>query len=310
MSEHTGYPGAPPGWYPDPAGGPGQRWWDGYAWTEATVLPDRPPPPPTWSAAPPPVGPPVQVAPWAVATERLTTHTTGGLVDSELRMERIARVAVAVPAACAIVNVVVDRLNSDRWLAFGHQFRVIWHDAQNHVTPPPYHGPSGYSPVNLLAGLVDPRRRRRGAGLAAPRRLSGPLPGLPLPAIAGLGRGVLVRAHREPVDPVPGRQELPSPGDAHRRRVLHWWLAWLVGQFVGSAAAFAGMFSSGTAAGALDPGRRGRPGRDRLGPGHRDGRRRVPPGRHVRPGVIAHHAPDARRALRRGPGGANSICSP
>lgn len=154
MSEHTGYPGAPPGWYPDPAGGPGQRWWDGYAWTEATVLPDRPPPPPTWSAAPPPVGPPVQVAPWAVATERLTTHTTGGLVDSELRMERIARVAVAVPAACAIVNVVVDRLNSDRWLAFGHQFRVIWHDAQNHVTPPPYHGPSGYSPVNLLAGLV------------------------------------------------------------------------------------------------------------------------------------------------------------
>ena len=39
MSEHSGYPGAPPGWYPDPAGGPGQRWWNGYAWTEATVLP-------------------------------------------------------------------------------------------------------------------------------------------------------------------------------------------------------------------------------------------------------------------------------
>jgi hypothetical protein len=42
----SGYPGAPPGWYADPAGGPGQRWWDGYAWTEATVLPNVPPPPP------------------------------------------------------------------------------------------------------------------------------------------------------------------------------------------------------------------------------------------------------------------------
>ena len=45
-----GYPGAPPGWYPDPAGGPGLRWWDGYAWTDTTVLPERPPPPP-WATS-------------------------------------------------------------------------------------------------------------------------------------------------------------------------------------------------------------------------------------------------------------------
>jgi len=25
--------GAPPGWHPDPFGGPGLRWWDGTAWT-------------------------------------------------------------------------------------------------------------------------------------------------------------------------------------------------------------------------------------------------------------------------------------
>jgi hypothetical protein len=27
---------APPGWYTDPAGRPGTRWWDGYRWTEHT----------------------------------------------------------------------------------------------------------------------------------------------------------------------------------------------------------------------------------------------------------------------------------
>jgi uncharacterized RDD family membrane protein YckC len=29
----------PEGWYPDPAGGPGRRWWDGGRWTEYTDLP-------------------------------------------------------------------------------------------------------------------------------------------------------------------------------------------------------------------------------------------------------------------------------
>lgn len=31
-----------PGWYPDPAGGPGRRWWDGTQWTSYTQLPERP----------------------------------------------------------------------------------------------------------------------------------------------------------------------------------------------------------------------------------------------------------------------------
>ena len=83
MSDQSGgYPGAPPGWYPDPAGGPGQRWWDGYAWTDATVLPQQPPPPP-WAAAAPPIGPPAQTAPWAVASGRLLAHTATQRVDQE-----------------------------------------------------------------------------------------------------------------------------------------------------------------------------------------------------------------------------------
>ncbi|OJX65009.1 MAG: hypothetical protein BGO95_01525 [Micrococcales bacterium 73-13] len=38
----------PPGWYPDPAGVPGQRWWDGVRWSEAraAAAPVRPPEPP------------------------------------------------------------------------------------------------------------------------------------------------------------------------------------------------------------------------------------------------------------------------
>ncbi len=48
----------PAGWYPDPAGGGGQRWWDGSAWAQQAVGPmgyRMPPPPPTatngWAAA-------------------------------------------------------------------------------------------------------------------------------------------------------------------------------------------------------------------------------------------------------------------
>lgn len=40
MTDHN--PGAastPAGWYPDPAGGPNRRWWDGTAWTENLETP-------------------------------------------------------------------------------------------------------------------------------------------------------------------------------------------------------------------------------------------------------------------------------
>jgi uncharacterized Tic20 family protein len=33
---------APPGWYPDPSGGPWQRYWTGAAWTEHTIPPQEP----------------------------------------------------------------------------------------------------------------------------------------------------------------------------------------------------------------------------------------------------------------------------
>jgi type II secretory pathway pseudopilin PulG len=40
----TGSSAAPAGWYPDPAGGGGQRYWDGAAWTEHTAAAPAPQP--------------------------------------------------------------------------------------------------------------------------------------------------------------------------------------------------------------------------------------------------------------------------
>jgi uncharacterized protein YxjI len=38
-------PPPPPGWYPDPAGSGGTRWWNGQGWTEHVQAPSAPPPP-------------------------------------------------------------------------------------------------------------------------------------------------------------------------------------------------------------------------------------------------------------------------
>jgi hypothetical protein len=54
-SRGSGPQQTPPGWYPDPQGG-GQRYWDGYQWTEHTSgVQQMPPQPPHQASGPPPV---------------------------------------------------------------------------------------------------------------------------------------------------------------------------------------------------------------------------------------------------------------
>jgi hypothetical protein len=48
-TQHPSISGSiPAGWYPDPAGGAGKRWWDGSVWTANLQEPEAPPPPPTF----------------------------------------------------------------------------------------------------------------------------------------------------------------------------------------------------------------------------------------------------------------------
>ncbi len=246
MSEHSGYPGAPPGWYPDPAGGPGQRWWNGYSWTEATILPSHPPPPP-WAAASPPTVPASQVAPWAVASERLTTYNASGLVDNELAMVPVARAAVVMPAVYYLVNLIVQRANAGQLRSIGHQFRVDWHDAQNGTTPPPYHGSGGISAVSLIVGLLAVAAvvvaciwQHRAASAA--RAL-----GIPSRRSPAWGVGSWFVPVVNLWIPYSAIRDCLPPDDPHRPRVLHWWIAWLVAASVSGAAGICALFSTGAA---------------------------------------------------------------
>jgi hypothetical protein len=247
VSEHSGYPGAPPGWYPDPAGGPGQRWWDGYAWSEATVLPQHPPPPP-WASAAAPQGPATQVAPWAVASERLGTHNTTQRVDEERSLVPVARFAVAMPAVYFLVSLILQRVNANQLRSAGHQFRIVWHDSQNGITPPPYHAPSNsLTPLGLLVGAAtvaavivaciwQHRAASAGRALGIPSRRS--------PAW-GVGSWFVPIVNLwMPYSAV--RDCLP-PDHPYRRRVLQWWIAWLLTGFLSTLAASAALFSTGTA---------------------------------------------------------------
>jgi hypothetical protein len=245
VSEDSGYPGAPPGWYPDPAGGPGQRWWDGYAWSESVVVPQQPPAPP-WAGAPPPQGPPIQAAPWAAASQRLDAHYTSGLVSSELGLAGVARISLSVPAVVGLLNLVLLRTESSRLLQIGQDFKIIWDDTQRGITPPTFTNES-ISPWFFLLGLVGAAAivvtliwQHRAASAA--RAL-----GYPTTHSPGWGVGSWFVPIVNLWFPYQAIRDCLPPGDPNRAHILQWWLAYMVGGLVGAGAFVAAFFSSGVA---------------------------------------------------------------
>jgi hypothetical protein len=245
----SGYPGAPPGWYPDPAGGPGQRWWDGYAWTEATVLPQQAPPPPAppWASAAPPQGPPAAVAPWAVAAQRLSDFNTEATVTSGLRMAPVARVAVVLPAVYYIAQLLNLRLEAANWRSFGHQFRVAYDAARAGQTAPQYHTSNLVNPLVALVGLVTVAAvivaciwQHRTA--TAARAL-----GYPARRSPAWGVGCWFVPIVNLWMPYGALRDCLPPGDPHRAHVLRWWVAWIAGTWLTIAAAFCALASTGAA---------------------------------------------------------------
>jgi uncharacterized membrane protein YgcG len=251
VSDQSGYPGAPPGWYPDPAGGPGQRWWDGYVWSEAVVVPEQPPPPP-WASSPPPAGAPLEPAPWSTASERLQTYNTSGLVASELGMAPVARVSLGLPAVTGVLLLLVVRTQSSQMLQLGQDFKVAY-DAAARGLPTPQIPNTSFSPWFFILGLVA------GAGLVVTlmwqHRAASAARALGFPATCSPAWGV--GSWFVPVVnywfPYQALRDCLPPDDPHRGLVLQWWLAFVVGGTLGFAAFIGAFFSAGVAVGLSIP---------------------------------------------------------
>jgi hypothetical protein len=188
------------------------------------------------------------VAPWAGAAERLNTSTASQRVDVERRIVPLARFAVAVPAVYFLVSLVLQRVNADQLRSAGHQFRIDFHDAQHGLTPPPYHAPSNsLAPVGLLVGVItlaavvvaciwQHRAASAGRALGIPSR-SSPAWGVGSWFVPVVNLWIPYSAVRDCL----------PPGHPHRRRVLHWWIAWLLAGFLSTVTAASALFSTGTA---------------------------------------------------------------
>lgn len=98
-SDHVTDTGAPAGWYPDPAGTGGQRYFDGAAWTEHFV----PPPPPM-----PGYGYPVGRPPWKGAQYGRPASGPGALANPGRRLgARVLDGLVLLPVLIAFSAITI-----------------------------------------------------------------------------------------------------------------------------------------------------------------------------------------------------------
>ncbi|WP_368497449.1 DUF2510 domain-containing protein [Herbiconiux sp. A18JL235] len=188
MSFPDGTPTPPAGWYPDPAGSPAQRWWDGARWTEhlqhaQPATPQAPPPAPYGAYAPvapapvPPGTPVYNVFIWVITflplvsllllplslteVDRMIAYTGdpygdpyglspyGGYSPAGLAAQAITTIAGWLIYAAVIVFAVLDR----KWLL-------------RHGYDRPFHWAWAFLGVVYPIGRSVIVRRRAGRGIA------------------------------------------------------------------------------------------------------------------------------------------------
>jgi Domain of unknown function (DUF4328)/Protein of unknown function (DUF2510) len=250
----SGYPGAPPGWYADPAGGPGQRWWDGYAWTEATVLPSTPPPPPgsTAMASLAHQAPPAAPAYLGSQPGLHRQPNAADLVAREAAMVPRARVAVIAYGTTLILNLINERLQRAQLRTLGHEYHRIFTAIQHNRTAPTISNQPEDS-LGLILGLLAIVAiifalvwQFRAASAA--RAL-----GYPATRSPAWGVGCWFVPVVNLWMPYQAVRDCLPPGDPNRPHVLRWWLVLTGAWALSSACGIAALFSSSVALGVSIP---------------------------------------------------------
>ncbi len=248
----SGYPGAPPGWYADPAGGPGQRWWDGYAWTETTVQPEiAPPPPPTppsYQQPPPPPPPPPQFGATSGYTTPRPAYSTF-LTDRELASTPLARIASAFFGINFLVGLISLQLRRTQYRDVGHQMHLSFEASRNGRPVPALSTQSTTDPIQVIfsfitiAALVLVLIWQYRAATAA-RSL-----GYPSQHSPGWGVGCWFVPIVNLWMPYQAIRDCLAPNDPHRPLVLRWWFIALGAELFLIAATVAAFISSPVALG-------------------------------------------------------------
>ena len=177
---NTGTTTTPAGWYPDPAGSPRTRWWDGSQWTDTFADAQSTPAPYTYAPAGPLRAPegtsPFTPWVWLLAVVPLINlayviyaGTSGELASiySTLQADSLTQEASTAFVSSSLFSGVLG------WIIIGANILLAgldWHSLKTQGMPKPFHWTWGLFsilgvPVYII-GRTIVAKRRTGAGLA------------------------------------------------------------------------------------------------------------------------------------------------